>query len=380
MSDSKTSTEPPSEVIRVLFDHQMFEGQKFGGASRYFTELYQNFLNRPIVRPKISIRYCSNVYLQQIHPPVPIRPSEFKFFKRFRFLQCRAVNHLTTLWNVKRNQHDIYHPTSYSDRYLVWNKKPVVLTVYDMTDEIYTDQLNSKYVSDQKRKICSQADAIIAISHSTKNDLVELFGVDPGKIHVIHLAGGFAVPTKQKSRKEIGLPENYILYVGGRQFYKNFSRFVEASALLIAKNKDVQVICTGRAFNSEELELLNRYHLTGHFSTRFCQEDDFYYLYHFAQFFVFPSMYEGFGIPVLESFSAQCPCLASNSSSLSEVGGDAALYFEPLDTRDLSEKMLALISDETLRKSLVEKGTQRLTHFSWKKTADETLAVYKNLA
>jgi len=364
--------------MKILFDHQIYERQTFGGVSRYFTELYLHLIQLGQVQPEMTVKYSSNIYLrQQIDQYKNISPVEIRGLGKYGFLLRRTLNHLATQKRIKQNQHDLLHPTYYSNRYLHLNKRPLVVTVFDMIHEIYSEGINT--TTENKRALCQKADKIIAISESTKTDLIKIFDVDPEKIRVVHLAGGFTPPTEKKSHVELGLPEQYFLYVGGRQSYKNFKRTVEASVSLLEQNNDLHVVCTGKNFTPDELAVLNEFGVASKYQSYFCPEEDFYHLYNNALFFVFPSEYEGFGIPVLESFSADCPCALSNASSLPEVAGDAALFFDPLDVDDMRSKMQSLADDENLRRSLAAKGQERLKSFSWEKTARQTLDVYQEL-
>ena len=167
---------------------------------------------------------------------------------------------------------------------------------------------------------------------------------------------------------------------GSRSAYKNFDFFIESVAGILCKDEELQVVCAGSSpFTNKEkttLKNLNILHKVHHVKIN---DTILKNLYKNARAFIFPSLYEGFGLPVLEAFSCGCPIMLSNSSSLPEIGGNAAIYFDPYDSTSLSEALEHLISDDTLRLELIHKGSERLKLFSWEITANETKNIYDNL-
>jgi glycosyltransferase involved in cell wall biosynthesis len=174
--------------------------------------------------------------------------------------------------------------------------------------------------------------------------------------------------------------EDYILYVGNRATYKNFDFFVSAIAQLLI-DADLKLVCAGGGdFSSQQQVLIKSLKLENRIVFKKIINDDIlanYYAH--ALFFCFPSLYEGFGIPVLESFACGCPALLSNGGSLPEVGGDAALYFDPTNSDSLIKSVSELISNQALRQNLKERGFERLKQFSWDTTFLETVEVYKSV-
>jgi glycosyltransferase involved in cell wall biosynthesis len=172
----------------------------------------------------------------------------------------------------------------------------------------------------------------------------------------------------------------YLLYVGTRSGYKNFSFFIESIAELLRKNEDLHVYCAGwKPFTFDEKKKFRDLNI--HKKVHYIQIKDYSLkeLYQNARAFVFPSLYEGFGLPVLEAFSCRCPALVSDRSSLPEVGGDSALYFNPQDSASMMNAVERIISDENLRIQLMNKGSERVKFFSWEKTANTTKRIYENV-
>ena len=173
------------------------------------------------------------------------------------------------------------------------------------------------------------------------------------------------------------IPKKYLLYVGGRWDYKNFLFFTQMVSSLIKDHPDLNVVCTGSPFNASENYLLNKLGIKHLFHNAFVSDEELSYLYKNALAFVFPSMYEGFGLPILEAFSCGCPVLASNSSSLTEVGGDAAIYFEPKNPGSMLNALKTIVTSPQLRLEKIEKGYKQLEKFSWQNTAALTKRTYQ---
>lgn len=233
--------------------------------------------------------------------------------------------------------------------------------------------------------VVRQADKLIAVSHSTKRDLLEFFPHLPeSKIKVIHHGFDGEFFGKRLSLNDLSEKlksyhlsvSNYFLYVGALQPRKNLVRLIEAFNLVKPKCPEMKLVLAGEAAWLADGILEVREHspyrddiiLTGRVSF-----DNLRALYQGARAFVFPSLYEGFGLPLLEAFVSGTPVLTARNSSLTEVAGEAALYCEAENESSIAEGMKALWQNETLRGSLVQKGTERLDQFSWDKCARETL-------
>jgi glycosyltransferase involved in cell wall biosynthesis len=291
-------------------------------------------------------------------------------------------NELATLAAARRDRHDILHATFY-DPGVLRNVRggKLVVTVLDMIPEHFPDFFDTRswygrFVTKRwiegKRTLCERADAILAISEHTKQDIVKLYGIDPARITVTHLGnnlsgGGERLP---------GLPARYVLFVGTRNTYKNFDLFIEAIAAL--DDRDLAVLCIGGgAFTASESELLGRHRVADRVTQRSVRDDELAACYAHAAAFVFPSRYEGFGIPILEAFACGCPTLVANASCFPEIAGDAALYFEPTDRDSLRDQLCRLLTDEDLRATLRTKALARAQTFTWEATAQRTVTTYR---
>lgn len=366
--------------MRVLYDHQIFSYQAFGGASRYYCELMASFARAGTPAFELGVAASPNAYL-----------AAAPFYRGARtakggtaaFLATYARNELATL-RAARHAHDLLHATFY-DPGVLRNVRggKLVVTVLDMIPELFPEMFDvtstyGRFVTkrwiDGKRTLCERADAILAISEHTKRDLVAFYGLDPARITVTHLGnnltGGADAPRPG------GFPARYVLYVGTRNTYKNFAFFIDAVAPLLDADPELGVVCVGGGpFTPDEAKRFARH--ARRVIQRSVRDDELAACYGHAAAFVFPSRYEGFGIPILEAFACGCPALLANASCFPEIAGDAALYFDPADRDSLQDALTRVLADETLRQELRAKGLARAAPFTWDRTARETLAAYE---
>ena len=362
----------------MLYDHQIFSSQRYGGISRYFYELiYSKYSrNRQSILPLI---FSNNYYINNSPHKNSIN---FLFNAKFRGIGrvIGAINQANSIYNIKKGGFDLFHPTYYDQHFLNYiEDKPFVLTVYDMIHERFKHEFSSRdRTSDNKKKLCESADKIIAISQSTKDDLTELLGIDPSKIDVVYL--GNSLSSKNSTYLTPGLPDKYILFVGGRLGYKNFNTFVLAISEILKYDLSLSVLCIGGGgFRRDEVELFDSLSVTNRIFQIDAPENILCTVYENAELFVFPSLYEGFGIPILESFACNCPLVCSNTSSFPEVAGRSAMYFDPYCKDSICSAIRSVLNDDELRRELVASGKERVESFSWKKMALETQEIYEEL-
>lgn len=278
---------------------------------------------------------------------------------------------------LKSSKYDIFHPTYYNPYFLNKNKRPYVITVYDMIHEKFSDLYSKTDLTKEfKRKTILDATKIIAISNQTKKDIIELYGVNEEKISVVYL--GHSI-NKELVEKVNNLPENYILYIGSRVSYKNFNRFIQAFAILAKKYAGLHLVCTGNNFNNEEQETFNRLGLADKVHRIFATDAQLNYLYQNAMCFVYPSLYEGFGIPILEAFASSCPLALSNTSCFPEIAQEGGCYFDPYSIDSMVDTISKLIDNTEYREKQIQDGLNVLKQYSWKKMALETAQIYKSI-
>jgi len=264
---------------------------------------------------------------------------------------------------------------------LIHPKKSVV-TIHDLAWKFYPDSFTGfmrNFLEWSTRFAIKNASQIIAVSQSTKNDLIKFYGVNAGKVTVVHhgyeVSAQYTVDSKQVTAV---LPENYVLFLSTLQPRKNLEGLIEAFKLLKAEHPELahKLVVVGKPGWKFE-SILNKIEQNKDFVVylnHVSEEDKSYILGH-ADALVLPSFYEGFGMQILEAFEANVPVAASNISSMPEVAGEAAVYFNPCETTEIKNALKNIILDKSLAESLKEKGKERLKDFSWQKCAVETLKI-----
>lgn len=358
--------------MKLLFDHQTFTHQEFGGISRYYYEIIKEFKTYENMRAECSIVFSNNEYIRD-NVVIPHN----KFFPRHKFKGRNsimlAINQIYSLQVIRKGSFNIFHPTYYDPYYLNLKiSKPIVVTCLDLIQEKYI-QSDLKTLSN-KKKVLLRADKIMAISQCTKNDLMDFYNIPSSKIAVTYLASSI---NKTDDGSIGSITMRYFLYVGNRKLYKNFVFFVSSIAPLLKDFNDIYLICAGGGnFDKSELILLKDLNIQDKVKFERATDENLGKLYSNAIAFFYPSLYEGFGIPILEAMNCGCPVAASNVSSLPEIGGNAACYFDPLNRESIIEIALELLTNEKMRSDLIEKGYSRAKDFSWKKTAKEIFQNY----
>jgi glycosyltransferase involved in cell wall biosynthesis len=365
--------------MRVLYDHQIFTTQKFGGISRYFRELMKIQSESCIVKA-INPAWFPKTENQNNQPNIFFRG--VKYLKRHAGIndKPRQTYLPEEVMRIFKNaEYDLFHPTNYDPYFLNYVKSPFVLTVFDMIHEIYCDYFPiSDNTSRNKRMLCEKAASIITISNNTKNDLISIFNIDKERIHAIQLASDFDKIVSVKPSGINGV-DNYILYTGARWLYKNFYFTAISLADILKQDKTLQFLCTGIHFSKEELQFFKDLGIERQVKHIMLENDsELAWVYKNARVFIFPSLYEGFGFPMLEAFACDCPVVASSGGSLPEVGGDGALYFSPRDIRQIQDATNSVLYDSNLSASMIEKGRLQFQKFSWSECRAKTLEVYKS--
>jgi glycosyltransferase involved in cell wall biosynthesis len=364
--------------MKVVFDHQIFCIQHVGGISRYFSNLIQ-YINTPHsgIAGELLVKYTDNVYLKNTRPGIGSVPRWLsKNFIGKKFILERINRYYTNRW-LKQNDFDVFFPTYYDTYFEGKINKPYVLTVHDMTHEYFPALFlkNRDFTLGKKRKAINHAAHLIAISENTKKDLLKFYDVPQDKITVVHHGMEPTYTTQQVA----GLPACYFLFVGERGMYKNFE--VVARALGALQNSSVELICTGKPFAAAEMKLLNECGLAARATAMQVTDAQLNFLYEKSAALVYPSLYEGFGYPLLEAMRANCPVISADSSCLPEVGGNAALYFNPNNAEELKNKMLQVLSlSEKDKAELVAKGRENLARFTMKESMEKTIAILKKVA
>lgn len=366
--------------MRIFYDHQVFSLQDAGGVSRYQYELIRNLQTSSAVQIQLLMGLNASVMpfseLRNLQTRIiswrtGIRPGYFRY----------ALNETTSAVMAQvQGRFDIYHPMLYRAIPFVRHRR-LVVTHHDCTHERFPQMFhNASFIMERKRKLFSQADAILCVSESSRRDLLNFYDVAEQKTHVVyhgfsplHLPPSFAEPAVASS-----IP--YLLYVGSRAEYKNFVLLLAAfSRSGLALDYRLMVV-GGGALSAEEqarivaLDLADRIIILPK-----ADEATLALAYRHAALFVYPSLYEGFGFPPLEAMSLGCPVLVHRTSSLPEVCGDAAFYFDNSDVDELSRALLSTLQDAQGLALKRQRGQQQVKLYDWGRTASETLNIYRTL-
>ncbi|MFP5268860.1 glycosyltransferase family 4 protein [Coleofasciculus sp.] len=322
--------------------------------------------------PKSLSRYSNRYFL-----PLPVRITNI-LLDYFPYIFSSHLGH-------ELDSPTIIHGTNYT--IFPYPNSLKVLTIYDLTFLKYPDYIDSvvKTYSKRVKKCLTWTDLVITISESSKNDIIEYLNVNPDRIHVTPLASRYAsdvfVPSNPSVNYDFSYP--YILFVSTIEPRKNITTLISAFNYLKQKHKiEHHLILIGQKgwhhkpiFAAMENSPWN--HHIHHLD--YLSDEHVALFYSKADVFVYPSHYEGFGLPVLEAMTLGAPVVTSNTSSLPEVAGDAALLIDPNDPIQLADAILKIISDTQLCQELIQKGKERAKLFSWERTAKATLNAYKSL-
>ncbi len=277
-----------------------------------------------------------------------------------------------------------FTPTHYAPRF---SPIPTAISIMDLSFIHFPNLFAKKdlyQLTNWTRYSVKNASKIFTISKSSKDDIIDVYGIEDKKIFVtypgIKEGSNARILTMDDLRKKFGIDKDYILFVGTLQPRKNIVKLIEAFSKIERENLILVIVGKKGWLYEDILSAPQKFGVGERVKfLDFVEDKDLPSLYKNALCFVLPSLYEGFGLPVLEAMKYGCPVLTSNVSSLPEAGGDAAIYFDPTDAEDIASKIEKVISNPKLRQELIEKGYNQIKKFSWEKTAKETLRVLEDL-
>ena len=369
--------------MRILYDYQIFMEQVYGGPSRYFLNIIKE------ISKKEKVKVCAPIYINDHLSDLPKNQIFGQKFSSFIFNKIpynignnylkKLINKFNKLYlnkfqnNFKPN---LLHRT-YFENYKT--NLPVVLTVYDLIHEKFQELYQKEKYYRPKKGAIERADEIICISKNTLKDLNYYYDLKNKKTSVIYL--GKELNDKKISKNIFLNKKNYLLYVGKRSGYKNFKNFIHAYSLSNKLKKNFKIHCFGGGtFQKNELHMFKELKINESEIEHFDGDDSILInLYKNASALVYPSRYEGFGLPLLEAMSFKCPVICSNKSSIPEVGGNAVEYFDPENVENIMDVICSTVFSNSKIENLKILGTERSKLFNWNKCASETIDVYKRI-
>lgn len=383
--------------MKILYDYQAFIIQTHGGVSKCFTELITHLPEN--IDYQIGIKESDNIYLKDKKLIDNLRPCGLTlknflipyYFKGkgrlFNWINQKYPQYPSSI-NINKNycieiirkkQFDIFHPTFFDSYYLDYiGNKPFVLTIHDMIPELFPQYFSPKDSQINNKKIlANKATHLIAVSEQTQKDLIEKLKIPEKKISVVY-HGAPDNPPKQNNPIVKGA---YFLYVGSRSLYKNFNNFIYSFAKVVTQYPYLKLVCTGQPFNNKETKLLQHLRITDNVIHLFINDQDLSNLYQHAIAFIYPSLYEGFGLPILEAYANECPVFLNRKSCFPEIAQDGALYFQLDNNQDtLTETIIKYINNKLIsREELILRQNNQLKKFSWEKSANELAKIYENI-
>ena len=372
------------EKLRVMFDPQIFCHQRFGGISRYICNIAREMYGMDGVNPVIVAPFHFNEYLAQLPRPL-VRGRRVRWLNGLTALAYGAS--VLPAKNSARN----FRPHILHNTYYFPIKPPQgargVITVYDMIHEKYPKYFAaSPLITRLKAASIAAADHVICISESTRRDVLATYDIAEERVSVTHLACDplESLLTGESSSsfriRVLGTDSPYLLYVGSRVNYKNFQGLLDAYAVSASLRTNFLILCFGGGeFTGAERSAISKAGVSDRIKYLGGPDAVLAACYAHASLFVCPSIYEGFGIPVLEAMSLDCPVACSNSSSLPEVVGDAAVLFDPHDRDSIRASLEYVLESPSAAALLKEHGRVRRQLFSWRNCAEDTVRIYRRL-
>lgn len=378
--------------MHVCFDARVIVDEQTGLAS-YAYNLLKHLL---LIDRESKYTVLINKTLRGDHPILLLQQSNL-FKKMVRIPEVSFEQQFLIPFRLLKERPDVYHYPNFDVP--VAHPFKTVFTVHDLTYMKYKNyyvrarRVKNAYTRYIIQYGAKKAKKIIVCSKSTKNDLLEMFDIPEDKIEVIYLALDEKFLNHGRNNSGSGTPQSvknlingnrYFLFVGQRRPHKNIERIIKAYAIFKEKYSGhaLKLIIGGSAYSNYEgpektvaaLNLGDDVHFIG-----YVKETEVASLYKHAECFLFPSLYEGFGLPILESMSLQTPVITSNVSSMPEIAGRAAITVDPHSVEDIARAMIDVVKSEPLKRTLQCEGLKRVADFSWQQAAERTLNVYENI-
>lgn len=371
--------------MKILIDAHLSEN-KITGIGRYLNCLISELTNLDLSNEYIIL---INNHIKEDHPLKTIQSPNIKTItvnlKGPTFKQNVIIPGI-----LKKHNPDVYHHPHFDLPFFI--NTPSVITVHDLKyikhPEFFSkkQKLKSTYMKLMLKSTLGSAAKIVTVSENTKKDLIALYNLEPEKIQVIYhgYKQFYLQGFEENSLEKLGIRNPYILFVGERRPHKNIENLILAfHKFITTKNCGIQLVIVGKKYADytkpeqliKNLQLQDKVILTDSIS-----DVKLAHLYTNAAMFILPSLYEGFGMPLLEAMNCGVPVLGSNTTSIPEIIKDAGLLFNPQNIDEITKNMGKVLKNKKIRNTLIEKGYKRIKEFSWKKAASQTLEMYHQVA
>jgi glycosyltransferase involved in cell wall biosynthesis len=362
----------------IVFDFDIFARQRYGGISRYFVNLARAMVELGRMQPTIVAPFFINAHLAasnlsrvwgfEVASDGPLGGLDRR----------RLANGIVSRAILEAVRPPVIHQTFFAQRWSRVADSCTVMTIHDLIPERFG--LRPEFAR-TKAERAPAADAIICVSETTRRDALAYLDVAPEKLHVVHHGCRLEVDAASSNAVENPVDGPFILHVGRRARYKNFDLLARAFSRSERLSSTFKLVCFGGPeMSASERDRFEALGLGEHELVYLRGSDSLLdRLYRQAQLFVFPSKYEGFGLPALEAMQRGCPVVSSTGGALPEVVGDAGEYFDPTDADDLAAALEKVAFDDDRRAELIEAGRERCRSFTWRKCAEKTTAVYRSL-
>ena len=358
--------------MQVILHNSQFFHQRYGGVTRYSINLIEKMINN-----KLNFQICAPIYKNKY-----IKKIEKKYIFGFHFSKypnifiLRYLNKILVNYYLKGKDKELIHfmyDPEHSQKNISQKK---IITIHDTIHERYERSYNNNFYS-RRKEILKQMDKIICVSNNTKKDLIEYYDIENSKISVIYNGADHLNTLLLKDGEDIKNSKPYILYVGSRGKYKNFRLFIESYKKSKKIFNNFNVICFGGgSFSKDEIDFFKRLNVLKNVSLVLGDDLMLKSYYKNASLFIYPSLYEGFGISILEAMNLGCPTLVSNIPVFREILENKTSFFDPKSHEDLIFSMEKILFDNENKINLISIGNKIAKKYTWSKCYDETINLY----
>lgn len=357
--------------MRVRFDEQIFVVQKYGGISRMFASLAREFTRTADLGVEVESFHLPIVNRYILDDAVLSRELEARSAGSWQVALTRYLAH-----RPPRIKVDVEHSTFYLPHGRPRGRaRKSVVTVHDLIPELLPDTRRRLDFLTVKKRYVTEADHVVCVSEATRQDLIRLYPEVADRTEVIHHGVDHQFTPQKASSQPSERP--YLLFVGNRGQYKDGTLALNAFVSLAESHPDMELLLVGGGPLTKLETASIPMALRSRVRQKYVPDAQMPTVYSSAQALVFPSRFEGFGMPILEAMACGTPVIAAQASSLPEVGGDACLYFTPGHSDELISAIDAVLSSSTLRQELSEKGLSRASTFTWAKSAKGYAEIYR---